>query len=267
MNNKRSYINVGFTISQESYDTAWTMPYAHYHNDYEIYILKNGQRTVTIAENEYITSAKSAVLFSPNTPHKSRGDEPFSGICIHFSKLYLDFHFTATAQNQLLKCFENQFIIISDDDFNEIQKIADNFEENKSNNFITLSRILDMLSDSVPASNENLQKNTMSISQSIIAYVDQNYTFIRNIREIAEEFDVSERYVFKIFKKEFASTPKQYINSLRLRHACHRIIHSDKSIKSIAQDSGFECYEYFVRVFKKEMGITPSQYRKSLSHM
>ena len=55
-------------------------------------------------------------------------------------------------------------------------------------------------------------------------------------------------------------TPKQYINSLRLRHICHRIIHSDKSIKAIAQDSGFECYEYFVRVFKKEMGITLNHY-------
>lgn len=262
MNNKRSYINVGFTISQEIYDTAWTMPYAHYHNDYEIYILKSGQRTVTIGENEYITPAKSAVLFRPNTPHKSRGDEPFGGICVHFSKLYLDFHFTATAQNQLLKCFENQFINIDNDDFCEIQKIADDFEENKQSNFITLSRILDMLAKSSPVLNENLQKNTMSVSQSIIAYVDQNYTFIRNVNEIAVEFDVSERYIFKIFKKEFSMTPKQYINSLRLRHACHRIIHSDKSIKAIAQDSGFECYEYFVRVFKKEMGITPSQYRK-----
>lgn len=262
MNNKKSYINVGFTISQESYDTAWTMPYAHYHNDYEIYILKSGQRIVTIGENEYITPAKSAVLFSPNTPHKSRGDEPFGGICIHFSKLYLDFHFTATAQNQLLKCFENQFISIDDGNFNEIQKIADNFEENKASNFIILSRILDILANSAPVLNENLQKSTMSVSQSIIAYVDQNYTFIRNVSEIAEEFDVSERYVFKIFKKELGMTPKQYINSLRLRHICHRIIHSDKSIKAIAQDSGFECYEYFVRVFKKEMGLTPSQYRK-----
>lgn len=266
MNKVKSNINVGFTISQECYDTAWTMPYAHYHNDYEIYILKSGKRTVTIGENEYITPAKSAVLFSPNTPHKSRGDEPFSGICIHFSRLYLDFYFTATAQNRLLKCFESPFTNICDDAFNEIKKIADSFEENKPNNFIILSQILDMLSNSAPVSNENLPENTVSLSQRIIDYVDRNYTFIKSIGEIAEKFDVSERYVFKIFKKELTATPKQYINSLRLRHICHRLTHSVKSIKSIAQDGGFECYEYFVRVFKKEIGITPSQYRKKYGH-
>lgn len=258
----RSNINVGFTISQESCNEAWTMPYAHYHNDYEIYILKSGKRIVTISENEYITHEKNAVLFEPAIPHKSRGDTGFSGICIHFSKLYFDYYFTAVAGRQVLKCFENRFINIADNDFDEIQKFADDFNENDPDNFVILLRILIILSHSAPGAAERLQKKKLSAVRRIIEYVDMNYIFIKNINEIAEKFDVSERYIFKIFKKEFHLTPKQYINSLKLHNACHYIIHTDSSIRSIAQNSGFECYEYFVRLFKKETGITPSQFRK-----
>lgn len=53
------------------------MPYSHCHVAYEIYILKSGERTVTIEDMEYTAKAMDATLFSSNTSHKSRGDTRF----------------------------------------------------------------------------------------------------------------------------------------------------------------------------------------------
>ena len=85
MQTKRANINSSLEISRENIDHAWTMPYAHYHNDYELYILTSGERIVNIDEEEYETIAGDVALFAPNHPHRSSGITPFSGICVHFS--------------------------------------------------------------------------------------------------------------------------------------------------------------------------------------
>lgn len=267
MNTKRRFIIDDFRISQESIDHGWTMPYSHCHAAYEIYILKSGERTVIIDDMEYSAKAKNATLFSSNASHKSKGDTPFSGICIHFSERYLDLYFTSEAKKQLMKCFVHKVISLSDNDFEAMQNIADNFTENASNNFLILAFVLDILNRSVNSTDAGISadgEKKMKKSQQIIAYVNENYVYIKKISDITDIFKVSEAYVFQIFRKNYGMTPKQYINKLRINNACHRLKYADKSIKSIAYDCGFDSYEHFINVFKKAVGVTPTVYRKNV---
>lgn len=264
MNTKRRFIIDDFKISQENADSGWTMPYSHSHAAYEIYILKSGKRTVIIDDMEYTAAAKDATLFSSNISHKSRGDTPFSGICIHFSERYLDLYFTAEAKKQLMKCFNHKVVSLSDAEFEAIKAIADNFDEAASNKFLVFAVILDILSRSASFSDTGVSadiKGKIKKSQRIIEYTNENYVYIKRISDITTLFKVSENYVFQIFRKNYGMTPKQYINKLRINNACHRLKYADKSIKSIAYDCGFESYEHFINVFKKSVGCTPSEYR------
>lgn len=271
MNTKRQAIYDNFRISQESIDESWTMPYSHCHSAYEIYILKSGTRSVTIDDMTYTTNAKDAVLFSSYIPHKSKGDTPFSGICIHFSERYLDIYFTQEAKKQLMRCFKNKVICLDDSDFEKIKNIADNFNETSENNFLILACILDSLNHSVDsggadisAINKDYLKKNGKKAQKIIEYTNENYIFIKKINNITELFGVSENYVFQIFRKNYNMTPKQYINKLKIDTVCHRLKYSDKSIKAIAYDCGFDSYEHFINVFKKTIGTTPGEYRKNI---
>lgn len=267
MDIKRSFIIDDFIISQESIEYGWTMPYSHCHAAYEIYILKSGERTVIIDDMEYSVKEKDTTLFSSNTSHKSKGDTPFSGICIHFSERYIDLYFTPSAKKQLMKCFKYKVISLSDTDFETIQSIADNFKESASNNFLILAFILDILNHSVKSANTGVLTNRekkIKKSQRIIEYVNENYVYIKKISDITDIFKVSENYVFQIFRKNYAMTPKQYINKLRINNACHRLKYGKKSIKSVAYDCGFDSYEHFIKVFKKAVGATPTEYRKNV---
>lgn len=268
MNIKKQFIMDDFRISQESMDSGWIMPYSHCHAAYEIYILESGERTVTIEDTDYSTNAKDAALFASNITHKSRGDTPFSGICIHFSERYLDAYFTLEAKKQLMKCFKHKVLSLNDTDFASVKNIADNFMENAPNNFLILASVLDILNRSTNSADTGISagnENKMKKSQKIIEYVNENYAYIKRISEITELFDVSESYVFQVFNKKYCMTPKQYINELRINTACHRIKYSDKSIKSIAYGCGFDSYEHFIKVFKKAVGTTPTKYKKAVS--
>ena len=72
---------------------GWSMPYSHHHTNYEIYILLSGERLVTIGDITYRVKAGMANLFESNISHRSVGDTDYTGICIHFSKVYLEKYF------------------------------------------------------------------------------------------------------------------------------------------------------------------------------
>lgn len=266
MKTKRQSIYDNFRISQESIDNGWTMPYSHCHSAYEIYILKSGKRTVIIDDMEYTAAEKDATLFSSYTPHKSKGDTPFSGICIHFSERYLDIYFTQEAKKQLMRCFKHHVITLNDNDFRAIKNIADNYTDDAENNFLILASVLDILNHSVNSCDTGAPtavKEKQKKSQKIIEYTNENYVYIKTVADITRLFNVSENYVFQIFRKHYNTTPKQYINNLKINTVCHRLKHSSKSIKAIAYDCGFDSYEHFINVFKKIIGTTPGEYRKS----
>lgn len=268
MNIKKQFIIDNFRISQESSDSGWTMPYLHCHGAHEIYILESGERIVTAGNADYRTNAGDAALFPSNVTHGSKGDTPFSGICIHFSERYLDRYFTAAARKQLMKCFRHKVIRLNENDFATIKNIADHFAENASNNFLILASILDILNRSDGSEDNGIHaqnESRMTKSQKIIEYTDENYAYIKQISDITELFHVSESYVFQVFHKKYHMTPKEYINKLRIHTACHRIKHSGQSMKSIAYDCGFDSYEHFIKVFKKVTGTTPTEYRRTFS--
>lgn len=261
---RRCFATNYFRITQESMDNPWNMPYMHFHNSYEIYILKTGRRLVTIDETEYDVGPHEATMFDINIPHTSRGDVPFSGICIHIPHGYLDIYFTPSAKNELLSCFEHSVIRLDDKDFETIQFYADSYKSDAKDNYLILANILNIMNKN--ASEDDILPVAVSkyeyIHEQIIHYVNDNYVYIKTISDLTHEFNVSESYIFKLFKKEFDMTPKQYINKLRIVNACHRLKYTAAPTNKVALQCGFDCYEYFVRVFKKSTGCTPLEYRK-----
>jgi len=266
MNSKRRFINVSYTMSYEKYEEGFTMPEFHFHNDYEIYILEHGERIVSIDGEELVTRMGDAVLFAGGVPHKSRGTGGFSGICIHFSDIYLKKYFTAAAINRLKAVFEVKIINVGTEKLDILKKMTDGFVIDDEDNFLKLAKVFEMLTAGVNVKQSEVRKETVRQSKSraeeILKYVDENYAYIKNVEELSEKFEVSESYLFRIFKQKYNMTLKNYINSLRIKNICRRLRYSEGTIKSLAVEYGFESYEHFCRVFKSFCGCTPTEYRK-----
>ncbi len=267
VNSKRRFINVSYTMSYEEHAEGFIMPEFHFHNDYEIYILEKGMRTVSTKDMEFATKAGDAVLFKSGMPHKSRGTGGFSGICIHFSEIYLKRYFATAAIDGINTIFEAGCIHIGALKLADIKKMTDEFWPDDEYNFLKLAKVFGMLAQELEAETPEEtvflgdDKKVNNKTAAILDYVDENYAYIKNVAELSEYFGVSESYLFRIFKNRYDMTVKTYINKLRIKNICNRLKYSKRPAKALAAEYGFESYEHFCRVFKKEMGCTPTEFR------
>ena len=63
------------------------------------------------------------------------------------------------------------------------------------------------------------------------------------------------------FKKQFQTSPRQWINRQRVTHAKTLLQATNKAVSEIAFECGFENVSHFIRVFKKEFRCTPNKAR------
>ncbi len=82
-----------------------------------------------------------------------------------------------------------------------------------------------------------------------------------SVSAIAELLYISESYLRRVFEKYFGISPKKYLDSVRISHACSLIDSGLFTQKEIAQRCGFGDVKYFRTVFRKKMGMAPSEYK------
>jgi YesN/AraC family two-component response regulator len=74
-------------------------------------------------------------------------------------------------------------------------------------------------------------------------------------------------YISKIFKEETGESPINYLIKIRLEKAKEILVNSGGgSIKSIANQVGYEDVYHFSKLFKKYYGISPLYYKKDAMH-
>ena len=66
----------------------------------------------------------------------------------------------------------------------------------------------------------------------------------------------------RLMKKWLDTTPKEYINKVRLEHAYTMIVSSDQRFEEIADAIGFLSVSHFSDLIKKTYGFTPAELRK-----
>ena len=66
----------------------------------------------------------------------------------------------------------------------------------------------------------------------------------------------------RFFKKTLGKTAVEYINELRISHACNQMLLTTAPIYQIAYESGFGSIAHFNKQFKKSTGKTPIAYRR-----
>jgi AraC-like DNA-binding protein len=67
-----------------------------------------------------------------------------------------------------------------------------------------------------------------------------------------------------MFKKYTGVPPVQYHLDLKILRAKEMLLYTDKIIKEISYEMGFQSNYYFSRVFKKKLGVSPSDIRRSV---
>jgi len=108
--------------------------------------------------------------------------------------------------------------------------------------------------------NKNSDNNSLSYA---IQYMQDNFYKQISFSDLAASARCSEGHFYRSFKQLTGKTPSLFLTSIRIRHACHLLQHSNFTLAEIAHLSGYQEQFYFSRIFKKYTGLSPSLFRRN----
>lgn len=92
-------------------------------------------------------------------------------------------------------------------------------------------------------------------------YIRHNYAYDIAVADIAKYIGIDRTYLFKIFKKYNAISPKQFLTNYRIRAAIDMLQYTNHSVTEIALSCGFHDSSVFCKNFIMKLGISPMKYR------
>jgi len=97
--------------------------------------------------------------------------------------------------------------------------------------------------------------------QEIMDDIHHNFSRITSISELAAAHFISPATLTRWFRKYIHSSPREYLESIRLSHASS-LLTGGAAVTDACIASGFGDCSHFITLFKRKFGVTPMQYKK-----
>ncbi len=108
----------------------------------------------------------------------------------------------------------------------------------------------------------SFDKNQLDIVREYNYLVEKHFKTKHQVADYAHLLNKSPKTLSNLFKKYGNKSPLQIIQDRKILEARRLLYYSDKSIKEIAYEIGYEDIQTFSRFFKKIEGISPSNFKK-----
>lgn len=153
----------------------------------------------------------------------------------------------------------NRKFILPNNIFNSFLQVN---PSHTNQNFFALS-ILYLICTYKSKRNNNNYNNNRNNSSSLVAdvkkYINDNLSRDIQVSEIAEAFNISRIYLYKIFMNNLNISPKEYILNKKMRKAYTLISKNSMPIYQIAESLGYKDQFVFSKMFKKSFLLSPRE--------
>lgn len=126
-------------------------------------------------------------------------------------------------------------------------------------------KMLAALSNSKANSEENkveVKLGLPSFVEESIKFIKENYCEKLTLQQVSSHVFMNPQYFSRIFKKEVGVTYTDYVNNLKILHACKLLETTSYAAYRISSECGFSDQSYFNRVFFNHTKMTPKEYQK-----
>lgn len=97
---------------------------------------------------------------------------------------------------------------------------------------------------------------------NLISHIQLYFREPIRIEDLARMAHCSPSQFRRNFKRFYDSSPRRFINQVRLHEACELLKDFSRDITTIAYETGFSSSAFFASQFKRWRGETPSEYRR-----
>ena len=253
--------------------------FLHFHPEVQLTLILESTGTFFVGDKIVPFEEGDIFLLGPNLPHVFKNDKKASG------KLYK--HARATSVYFREDSFGDSFFKIPETKSlkNLIQvssrglklsaktkeKIADGISEFSElsgfERLIHLFELLHMISLSeeyefISSYNFQHKKDDTESKriQNVFDFIMSHYSKEIDLSEAAGIASMSVTSFCRFFKQRTRKTFTEFVNEVRIGHACKELMYTEDNINEVAYKSGFNNISNFNRKFKEITGFTPSQY-------
>jgi len=235
-------------------------------DEYQIRYVTEGEGTYEDATGEYFVGSGTLIIIKPGVVHKY-APSPDTGWVENY--LELNWPLAELILDKVLSCHNKPVfdIGIKEDIIEAYHQIIElsNQEDQQIQQHITgiVLKLLGVILTTNEQCDGSLERLESIIHQTCF-FVKRNVDKNIDFKKIAFDNNLGYEHFRKIFKQIIGIPPGQYHLQLKIDAARKMLLSTNKSVKEISYDLGFESVYYFCRLFKKKMGITPSQAREEL---
>lgn len=252
-------------------------------NYYSLIWIKEGDGKVKADFAEYDFSASCLFAFAPYQPYMFTMTNPFKGIAIHFHPEFfcIHKHHKEVACNGVLynNVYQPPFVAVGENDAATFEMLCEQIKKEMQNPalaqyellvsylkifLITASR-LKAAQHTQAAENVKDHKEPY-ILQKLKDAIEANFKTKHSPADYAEMLYITPKALAKITKNHFHKTLSSLINERIIIEAKRELYLTDKTVKEIAWELGYEDEYYFSRFFKVNAEVSPQMYRDTVGY-
>lgn len=255
----------------------------HYHPEFEIIFVEESYGIRLMGNHIGNFSKGDLVFISPNLPHVWKNDYDFyrgneslkvDVYVIHFREDALGANFFDLPEFALIrKLFirGQQGILIKGKDHCEISGLIKNVcNATGLDRLVLFLKTLDKIAHagetkllSTPGYIDSVKLTDTERINKVVNYLMENYMQDINIEEIASLVNMNISSFCRYFKLRTHKTCSQFLNEIRIAHACKLLVNSSMTASQICYETGYNNISHFNRQFKLITGTTTKDYTKT----
>lgn len=258
------------------FDPNW-----HFHPHYQLFTVLEGTGKRLIGDSIQTFEPGDTVFLGPDVPHLWRSDPAYfehdsalftHGIVLYFQEDFLGKDFLEKPEMLALR----QLLLDSKRGIEYKGPLREHIRAElmsltHSEGFQSILQLLTLLDrlaheqGGTPISSYGYV-NTFKVSetermQKVHNYVLQHFAQEIRLGDVASLAGMTEAAFCRYFKARSNKTFIDFVNEIRIGHACKLLLDDKFTIAQIAYDSGFDSLSNFNRNFKKYIGHTPREYK------
>lgn len=255
------------TYRTPHFETNW-----HLHEEAELIVITEGTGTAMIGD--YVGEYKKgdAFFIAGLLPHwfrKQHSEKIGAAIVAQFNTSIFGKNFLQNPELTNIQTLleKKDGIRLKPKLANSIQSVLSKMEQ--ANGFNRMQLLLDALhlisntkQKTILTHNFKATGKTDPAIEKIIDYSFKNYLNPITLEEVACLAEMSIPTFCRFFKKNIKKTYFEFLQELRINHACNLLKTTNKQILAICYESGYNSWAHFSQKFKQIKKMAPNAYRK-----
>jgi AraC family transcriptional regulator, transcriptional activator of pobA len=250
-------------------------------NYYTLIWIQNGKGKIKVDFSEYDFSEGQLLAFAAYQPFMLFNNSEIKGVVIHFHPDFfcIHKHHQEVACNGVLfnNIYEPPYVNIDEATTSTFDMVLENIKSEMQNPalaqyelltsylkifLITASRLK---KEQQPIELSQVEPNsTPFILQNLKNYIELHFKTKHSASEYADLLNISPKALATITKNHFNKTITNLISERIIIEAKRELYLTNKAVKEIAYELGYDDEHYFSRFFKNNADVSPQLYRETV---